>query len=76
MQALIGLASVLMEDGRTDDVITLCKRTLSLDERNAQAHTLLGEVYAAQMKPGEAAALREGSRDPAEADPESPQPGR
>ena len=54
VQALIGLASVLMEDGRTDDVITLCKRTLSLDERNAQAHTLLGEVYAAQMKPGEA----------------------
>jgi arylsulfatase A-like enzyme/tetratricopeptide (TPR) repeat protein len=54
VQALIGMASLLMEEGRNDDVIALCKRTLSLDERNAQAHTLLGEVYAAQKKPAEA----------------------
>lgn len=54
VQALIGMASLLLEEGRTDDVITLCKQTLSLDERNAQAHTLLGEVYAGQEKPGEA----------------------
>ncbi len=54
VQALIGMASLLMEEGRSEDVIALCKRTLSLDERNAQAHTLLGEVYAAQRKPAEA----------------------
>jgi len=54
VQALIGMANLLVEDGRSDDVIALCKRTLSLDERNAQAHTLLGEVYAAEKKPAEA----------------------
>jgi arylsulfatase A-like enzyme/tetratricopeptide (TPR) repeat protein len=54
VQGLIGMANLLMEEGLTDDVIALSKRTLSVDERNAQAHTLLGEVYAAQKKPGEA----------------------
>jgi choline-sulfatase len=54
VQGLIGMANLLVEEGRTDDVIALCKRTLSLDERNAQAHTLLGEVYAARKKPAEA----------------------
>jgi len=51
VQGLIGMASLLEEEGKTDDVIALCKRTLSLDERNSQAHTLLGEVYAARKKP-------------------------
>ena len=51
IQGLIGMANLLMEEGQTDDVIALCKRTLSLDERNSQAHTLLGEVYAAQKRP-------------------------
>jgi choline-sulfatase len=48
VQALIGLAGLLLQEDQIEDVIVLCKRTLSLDERNAQAHTLLGEAYAAQ----------------------------
>ena len=48
VQALIGLANILLGEGQTEDVVTLCKRTLSLDDRNAQAYTLLGEVYAAR----------------------------
>jgi arylsulfatase A-like enzyme/Tfp pilus assembly protein PilF len=51
IQALVGLANVLQGEGKTEDVIALCKRTLALDERNAQAHTLLGEVYADLKKP-------------------------
>src|SRR5437867_13077488 len=54
VQGLIGMANLLVEEGRTDDVIALCKRTLSVDERNAQAHTLLGEVYAARQEPRQA----------------------
>ena len=51
IQALIGMANVLQGEGQTEEVIALCKRTLALDERNAQAHTLLGEVYADLKKP-------------------------
>ena len=51
IQALIGMANVLQEQGQTEDVIALGKRTLALDARNAQAHTLLGEVYAARKEP-------------------------
>jgi choline-sulfatase len=51
VQGLIGMANLLVEEGRTDEVIALCKRTLSLDERNSQAHTLLGEMYAARREP-------------------------
>lgn len=54
VQGLLGMANLLLGQGHTDDVIALCRRTLSLDERNAQAHTLLGEVYAAQNKPAAA----------------------
>ena len=54
IQALVGLASLLQGEGKTDDVIALCKRTLALDERNAQAQSLLGEVYADLKKPDEA----------------------
>ena len=54
VQGLIGMASLLVEEGRTDEVIALCKRTLSLDDRNSQAHTLLGEVYAARKEPNAA----------------------
>ena len=35
-------------------VIALCKRTLSLDERNPQAYTLLGEVHVGLGRPAEA----------------------
>jgi tetratricopeptide (TPR) repeat protein len=52
--ALVGMANLLMAEGQTEDVIALCKRTLSLDDRNNQAHGLLGEVYAGQGKPDEA----------------------
>ena len=48
VQGLIGMANVLLDEGRTDDVVTLCKRTLSLDERNSQAYALLGDVYIAR----------------------------
>jgi tetratricopeptide (TPR) repeat protein len=51
VQGLIGMANLLVEEGRTEEVIALCKRTLSLDERNSQAHTLLGEVYVARKEP-------------------------
>ncbi len=54
VQALVGMAGLLMREGRDDDVIALSKRTLALDERNAQAHTLLGEVYASRRQPAEA----------------------
>jgi arylsulfatase A-like enzyme/tetratricopeptide (TPR) repeat protein len=54
VQALIGLAGLLLQEDKIEDVIVLCKRTLSLDERNAQAYTLLGEAYAAQRNPAQA----------------------
>jgi len=43
-----------MREGKTADVVTWCKRTFSLDERNNQAHALLGEVYASRNQPREA----------------------
>ena len=76
VQALVGMASLLMKEGKTGDVVALCKRTLSLDDQNTQAYALLGEVYAGQKKPAEALPyLREGGGDPAQADPEPPEPG-
>jgi len=54
VQALIGVANLLMQDGRNEDVVALCKRTLSLDGRNTQAYMLLGEVYAGSGRPAEA----------------------
>lgn len=54
VQALIGMANVLVDEGKFEDVIALSKRTLSLDDRNPQAHTLLGEVHASLGKPAEA----------------------
>jgi tetratricopeptide (TPR) repeat protein len=54
VQALVGTASLLMREGRTEDVVTLCKRTLSLDDRNTLAHALLGEVYAGRHQPDQA----------------------
>ena len=53
-QALIGMANVLLSEGQTDDVVTLCKRTLSIDDRNTQAYTLLGDVYVEQGQPAKA----------------------
>ena len=50
----MGLANLLQGEGKTDDVIALCKRTLALDEWNSQAHSLLGEVYADRKEPAEA----------------------
>jgi tetratricopeptide (TPR) repeat protein len=52
--ALTGLASILLKEGKTEDVITLGKRTLSLDDRNPQAHTLLGDAYVARHEPSNA----------------------
>jgi len=54
VQALVGMAGLLMQEGQDEDVIALSKRTLALDERNAQAHTLLGEVYANRREPAQA----------------------
>ncbi len=54
VQALVGMASVLMKEGKTGEVVALCKRTLSLDDQNTQAYALLGEVYTGQKKPAEA----------------------
>ena len=54
VQALVGMASVLMKEGRTGEVVALCKRTLSLDDQNTQAYALLGEVYTGQKKPAQA----------------------
>ncbi len=54
VQALVGVANLLMREGSTEDVIALCRQTLSLDERNMQAYALLGDVYAGQGKPAEA----------------------
>jgi arylsulfatase A-like enzyme/tetratricopeptide (TPR) repeat protein len=53
VQALIGMANILIDEGKSDDVIALCKRTLSLDERNPQAYTLLGEVFVGLGRPAE-----------------------
>jgi tetratricopeptide (TPR) repeat protein len=44
VQGLISLANILLDEGKTDDVIALCKRTLSVDDKNTQAYTLLGEI--------------------------------
>ena len=54
VQALVGMASVLMKENETGDVVALCKRTLSLDDENTQAYALLGEVYVGQQKPAQA----------------------
>ena len=54
VQALVGMASLLMKEGKTDDVVALCKRTLSLDDRNTQAYALLGEVYTDRREPAKA----------------------
>jgi tetratricopeptide (TPR) repeat protein len=54
VQALIGMANILLDEGKSEDVIALCRRTLSLDERNPQAYTLLGEVNAGLGKPADA----------------------
>jgi choline-sulfatase len=51
---LIGMANILLEAGQTDDVVTLCKRTLSVDPRNSQAYALLGEVYIGRREPAQA----------------------
>jgi arylsulfatase A-like enzyme/tetratricopeptide (TPR) repeat protein len=51
VQALVGVASLLMREGKTDDVIALCRQTLSLDGRNMQAYALLGEAYAGRSEP-------------------------
>jgi tetratricopeptide (TPR) repeat protein len=48
------LASVLLREGKTADVIALCKRTLSLDDQNTQAYAFLGEVYTSQNRPAQA----------------------
>ncbi len=54
VSALTGLATILLKEGKTDDVITLARRTLSLDERNPQAYTLLGDAYIARHEPSKA----------------------
>jgi tetratricopeptide (TPR) repeat protein len=48
------MANILLDEGKSQDVIALCRRTLSLDERNPQAYTLLGEVNAGLGKPADA----------------------
>ena len=45
VQGLISLANILLDEGKKEDVIALCKRTLSVDDKNTQAYTLIGEVY-------------------------------
>jgi tetratricopeptide (TPR) repeat protein len=52
--ALISMANILLEERRDDDVISLCKKTLSLDPRNTQAHVLLGEIYLGELNYSEA----------------------
>ncbi len=47
IQGLIGMANVLLKEGKDDDVIALCRQILSVDDRNTQAYTILGEVYMA-----------------------------
>jgi len=54
VQGLIGMAHLLMEEGEIQDVVALCQRTLSLDDRNTQAHALLGRAYISQNRPAEA----------------------
>jgi len=48
------MANILIDEGKSQDVIALCKQTLSLDERNPQAYALLGEVHVGLGKPAEA----------------------
>lgn len=45
IQALIGMANLLREEGEDEDVLALCQKALSLDEKNVQAYNLIGEVY-------------------------------
>jgi len=44
----------MLAQGQTSDVIALCNRTLSLDDRNTQAYTLLGDVYIGRHEPAKA----------------------
>ena len=52
--ALVGVASLLMREDKTEDVIALCRQVLTLDERNVQAEALLGEAHADRGEPEEA----------------------
>ncbi len=54
ISALISMANILLEERKNEDVIALCMKTLSLDERNTQAHVLMGEIYLGELKYGEA----------------------
>lgn len=44
VQALIGLASLLRQEGQKEDMIAVCKKALAVDEKNVQAYNLIGEV--------------------------------
>jgi tetratricopeptide (TPR) repeat protein len=48
IQALIALAGLLVEEGKDEDAVALCLRTLSVDERNVEACMLIGEIYAGE----------------------------
>jgi tetratricopeptide (TPR) repeat protein len=54
ISALISMANILLEEKKNEDVIALCKQTLALDERNTQAHVLIGEIYLGELKYSEA----------------------
>ena len=39
------LANVLQDEGKSDEVIQLCKKAIEVDERNTQALALMGQAY-------------------------------
>ena len=46
--ALITLAGILSTEGKRDEVIALCRRVLTVDDRNTQAYELRAGVYMAR----------------------------
>jgi tetratricopeptide (TPR) repeat protein len=39
------LANILADEGKKEDVLALCKKTLAVENLNTQANTLIGEIY-------------------------------
>jgi tetratricopeptide (TPR) repeat protein len=62
------------DEGKTDDVIALCKRTLSVDDRNTQAPRSSARCTWSRIMSKPCRTSR-GRRDPAEDHPDPAQPG-
>jgi choline-sulfatase len=45
LRALIAMAGLLSKEGKTEEMVALCKRALAKDDRNTQAYGLIASAY-------------------------------